>query len=208
METVLIFAGGTQPAISLAGELPDADLVVAADSGYDLAISWGIAVDVLVGDMDSIESEPIPRHVIVERHSAEKDATDLELALERVASHAPQRVVVVGGSGGRVDHELATATLLTSTQWADVDEIDWVNDRGWAYVVRGRRKVHSDVGDIVSLIPMGGDALGIDTRGLRWNLTGATLEHGSTRGVSNVFVSPVADIKVNVGCLLAVVPSG
>jgi len=54
METVLIFAGGDSPSGSLTEEMPEADLVVAADSGYDVAVRHGFAVDVLIGDMDSI----------------------------------------------------------------------------------------------------------------------------------------------------------
>jgi thiamine pyrophosphokinase len=54
---------------------------------------------------------------------------------------------------------------------------------------------------------MGGAASGVSTKGLRWNLTGATLDHGTTQGVSNEFTGPVADITVNQGCLLAVVPA-
>ncbi|MGH3650737.1 MAG: thiamine diphosphokinase [Acidimicrobiia bacterium] len=207
METVLIFAGGDSPTNSLAEELPAAELIIAADSGYDLAVAQGFVVDVLVGDLDSIETEVIPGHVIVERHPTDKEATDLELALVRVMAEKPQRIVVVGGAGGRVDHELAAAALLTGDEWADVEEIDWVTGRGWAHVIRGRRILHGDVGSVISLIAMGGPALGVSTKGLRWNLTGETLHHGSTRGVSNEFTGPVAHIRVELGCLLAVLPS-
>lgn len=207
METVLIFAGGDSPVESLADELPEADLTIAADSGYDIAIRAGFAVDVLVGDMDSIETQVIPGHVVVERHPPDKDATDLELALSKVMENRPQRIVVVGGAGGRVDHELAAAGLLCSERWNRVDEIDWVTDRGWSYVIRGRRIIHGDVGGTVSLIPMGGTATGVKTKGLRWNLTDATMHPGTTWGVSNEFIGPVADIRVGSGCLLVVVPA-
>ena len=206
METVLIFAGGETTPNSLIDELPECDLVIAADSGYDLALSQGSAVDVLIGDMDSITAETIPDHVIVERHPTDKDQTDLALALERASAEQPARIVVVGGGGGRLDHEIATATLLTSSRWVDVAEIDWVTTRGWAYVVRGRRIIHGDIGATISLIPMGGAALGVTTHGLHWDLSGAVLEHGTTHGVSNVFESPIVDIKVNEGCVLVVVP--
>lgn len=208
METVLIFAGGDSPTDSLAEELPDAELIIAADSGYDIAIKAGFAVDVLVGDMDSIETEVIPGHVVVEKHPTDKDATDLELALDKVIEDRPERVVVVGGAGGRVDHELATAALLCSARWETVDEIDWVTDRGWAHVIRRRRIIHGDVGGTISLIPMGGPVFELNTRGLRWNLVDATMHPGTTWGMSNEFSGPVADIRVGSGCLLAVVPSG
>lgn len=208
METILVFAGGDSPTESLTEELPEADLIVAADSGYDLAVANGIRVDVLVGDLDSIETEVIPQHVIVEKFPVDKDATDLELALSRVATEQPSRIVVVGGGGGRVDHELAASALLCSQRWEDIDEIDWVTDRGWSYVIRRRRILHGDAGATISLIPMGGPALGVTTKGLKWELTGATLDHGTTHGVSNLFAGPIADIRLARGCLLAVVPTG
>lgn len=207
METVLIFAGGDSPSGSLTEELPEADLIVAADSGYDLALRAGYAVDVLVGDMDSIQSEVIPGHVIVERHPPDKDATDLELAMTRILVERPVRMVVVGGAGGRVDHEIATAQLLCSERWDAIDEIDWVTDRGWAHVVKGRRIIHGDPGAVISLIPVGGPAAGVHTKGLRWDLTDATMPPGTTWGVSNEFTGPVADIRIGSGCLLAVVPA-
>ena len=206
MDTVLIFAGGDSPPDSLAGELPEADLIVAADSGYDVAVAAGFAVDVLVGDMDSIATEVIPGHVIVERHSPDKDSTDLELALEKVITDRPGRIVVVGGAGGRFDHELATAGLLCSERWKSVEEIDWVTGRGWSHVIWGRRIVHGDVGDLISLVPVGGPAVGVHTKGLRWDLTDATMPPGTTWGVSNEFSGPVADIRLTEGCLLAVIP--
>lgn len=206
MQNVLIFAGGNSPADGLDEELPEADLVVAADSGYDHAVAAGFRVDVLVGDLDSITTEVLPTHVIVERFPEDKDATDLELAMTRVAAESPDRIVVVGGGGGRVDHELATASLLCSDLWADI-EIDWVTDRGWAHVIHRRRVIHGDVGSIISLIPMGGPAVGVYTKGLRWPLQGATLGSGTTHGVSNEYIGPVADVRLASGCLLAVVPN-
>lgn len=207
METILIFAGGDTLSGSLRDELPEPDLTIAADSGYDLAERAGFAVDLLVGDMDSIETEVIPNSVVVERHPTDKDATDLELALARAADMDPLRVVVVGGGGARLDHELAGAALLCSERWADVEEIDWITDRGTAYVVRGRRIIHGNAGAIFTLIPVGGTATGVNTKGLRWNLNDATMHPGTTWGVSNELTGPVADIRVATGCLLVVVPA-
>lgn len=207
METVLVFGGGESPLPRIVGELPHADLVVAADGGYDTAVRLGYRVDVLVGDFDSIAATELPDHLIQERHPENKDATDLELALMLVLREDPRRVVVVGAAGGRLDHELAVAGLLCSDRLAEIDEIDWVSDRGSAHVVRRRRAIHGDVGTVVTLTPIHGDATGVTTKGLQWELSDDTLVAGSTRGVSNVLVRPVADIKVETGCLLAVLTS-
>lgn len=203
MEEVLIFAGGESLEPALAEDLPRGDLVVAADSGYDMAVELGYRVDVLVGDFDSISTTDIPQHVIVERHPRDKEATDLELALELVNRESPTRIVVVGASGGRLDHELAVTGLLCSERWREID-IDWVSNRGIAFVIWNRRIIHGDVGATLTLIPVHGEATGVTTKGLRWELEDDRLPAGTTRGVSNVFESPVADIQVGSGCLLAV----
>lgn len=206
MDTILIFAGGDLPTQDLAGELPAVDLVIAADSGYHAAEHLGYRVDVLVGDMDSIGDVSLPRHVTIHRHPEDKDHTDLDLALELANREQPSRVVVVGGTGGRFDHELSISGLLGAQRWAGIEELDWISPRGRAHVVRGRRILHGDVGATVSLVPIGGPASGITTNGLHWELHGDTLDAGSTRGVSNLMRSPVADIRVETGCLLVVYP--
>jgi thiamine pyrophosphokinase len=206
MDTILIFAGGDPPEPDLAQEIPAADLVMAADSGYDAAVSLGYAVDVLVGDLDSIVTQTVPAHVVVERHPADKDQTDLDLALELAMRDEPSRVVVVGGTGGRLDHELATASLICDERWADI-EVDWVSSRARAHVIRRRRIVHGDVGAIVTLLAVGGPVSGLTTRGLKWELANARFEPGSTWGVSNLMQTPIADIKVGSGCLLVVFPA-
>jgi thiamine pyrophosphokinase len=206
MDTILVFAGGDPPEPDLAQEIPAADLVMAADSGYDAAVSLGYAVDVLVGDLDSIVTQTVPGHVIVERHPADKDQTDLDLALELAMRDEPSRVVVVGGTGGRLDHELATASLICDERWADI-EVDWVSSRARAHVIRRRRIVHGDVGAIVTLLAVGGPVSGLTTRGLKWELVNATFDPGSTWGVSNLMQTPIADIKVSSGCLLVVFPA-
>jgi thiamine pyrophosphokinase len=206
MDTILIFAGGDPPEPDLAQEIPAADLVMAADSGYDAAISLGYAVDVLVGDLDSIVTRTVPGHVVVERHPADKDQTDLDLALELAMRDEPSRVVVVGGTGGRLDHELATASLICDERWSEI-EVDWVSSRARAHVIRRRRIVHGDVGSIVTLLAVGGPVSGLTTRGLKWELANATFEPGSTWGVSTLMQTPIADIKVGSGCLLVVFPA-
>jgi thiamine pyrophosphokinase len=207
MDTALIFAGGDPPEAGVIDDLPTPDLVVAADGGYDHANRLGIGIDVLVGDMDSIAAAEIPQHVLVEKHAPDKDATDLELAMTLVLGDSPSRVVVVGGGGGRFDHELATTEMLCSDRWASIEEIDWVSTRGTAHVVRGHRQLHGDPGGTLSLVPVGGDARGVTTKGLRWNLENEILTAGTTRGVSNLLTGPIVDVTVGEGCLLAMMPA-
>ncbi len=206
MDTILIFAAGDGLPPELGQDLPLADMVVAADSGYEAAVALGFRVDVLVGDLDSIATDPLPDHVIVERHDANKDQTDLDLALELALREDPGRVVVVGGAGGRHDHELAAFQLICSPRWRGVGELDWISSRSRCHVVRRHRVVHGDIGATVTLLAVGGPVGGLTTRGLEWELHEATLEPGSTWGVSNLMRGPVADVWISSGCVLVVFP--
>ncbi len=204
IDTVIIFGAGETPPHSILDGLPRAELVVAANGGYDVATRLGVSVDVIVGDLDSIAT--VPESITVEEHPEDKDATDLELALEHAVKLQPRRIVVVGGTGGRHDHELALATLLTASKWSAVEEIDWISARGRAHVIRGHRIIQGQRGSLLSLIPMHGPASGVVTTGLAWNLNGDYLDPGTTRGVSNRFDSNQAGISVDGGVVLVVLP--
>lgn len=205
MRTVLVITGGDPvPAASVAG-LADADVVVAADSGLDHAEALGITPDVVVGDFDSVSADALSRFEgPVERHPVAKDATDLELALQRAVEERPDRIVVVGGHGGRLDHFLANALVLTTVPSQII--VEWRAGSAGIHVVHTAIDLIGTPGDKVSLVPVGGDVDGVTTEGLRWPLADASLASGSTLGVSNEFAGSSARIEVGSGTLLVIVP--
>lgn len=205
MSTIMIFAGGETLTESALEELPRPDYVIAADSGFELADKFGFDTDVIVGDFDSLASlSDVPDGTELVRHHEDKDATDLELAFELALHRDPARIVLVGAQGGRFDHELSAATLICSDRWKDVAEIDWVRQAATCSVVRGTRRLQGDPGATVSLIAFGGDAHGVVTQGLEWELADEMLYSGSSRGVSNRIRRPEFSVRVESGILLVV----
>jgi thiamine pyrophosphokinase len=208
VSTIIVFAGGKAVARTAVEELPRADRVIAADSGYLIASSLGYRVDTVVGDMDSIGSTAqIHESTEVVRHPVDKDATDLELAFELAVRDQPRRIVLVGAEGGRFDHEVAAVSVICSDRWNVVPEIDWVRSDAISYVIRHARRIQGDPGDLISLIPIGGDATGVVTTGLKWELNGETLHAGSTRGVSNVLLRTEIMVRLSSGVLVGVIPA-
>jgi thiamine pyrophosphokinase len=135
----------------------------------------------------------------------DKDATDLELALDAALVMEPERLLVLAGDGGRLDHTAATLLLLGAERYAGV-ELDAHIGAAQAHVIRRARSFTGDVGELVSLLALHGAAEGITTEGLRYPLRDETLEAGSSRGVSNVFSAKVATVSLEHGILLAIRP--
>jgi thiamine pyrophosphokinase len=206
--SALVFAGGDPP--DPADLLTAVEFVVAADSGLEHALALGVDVDVVVGDLDSVDRAALDAAIaagaVVEAHPAEKDATDLELALDAAIARGATSVRVLGAHGGRVDHYLANVLLLTSPRFAGV-RIDARLGDAHVTVVRDRAQLFATPGALCSLLPVGGPAVGVTTHNLRYPLRRETLEPGSTRGVSNEFLAAEAAVSLAAGVLLAIVPT-
>jgi thiamine pyrophosphokinase len=184
-------------------------LVIAADSGAVEAERLGLRIHRLVGDLDSAPTDLVERleaqGAAVDRYPADKDASDLDIALETAVAHGAERILVLGGDGGRLDHLLGGAFLFGSERWSGV-QIDAVLGAALVHVVRDERHIDGEAGELISLFAVGGRAEGVTTSGLRWRLDDDTLLPGSTRGLSNEFVDPAATIRVGRGVVLAIRP--
>ncbi len=213
----IVLAGGDPVSAHLRSSLPTEDdaLVVAADSGVHLASALDLHVDLVVGDLDSADpavvEEAVARGARVERHPADKDATDLELAMVAACREGARRIVVVGGAGGRLDHFLGNVALLASPRFAAVDVEALLGDDRVRIARGGQPPVvfAAPPEAIVTLLPTGGDAIGVTTKGLEYPLHAEDLPAGTTRGVSNV-VSGDTDVSValRAGTLLVIQPGG
>jgi thiamine pyrophosphokinase len=184
-------------------------LVVAADSGVDHAQALGLVVHTAVGDFDSVTPAGLQAAAdagaVIDRHPAAKDATDLELALATALALGPTRIVVLGGHGGRLDHLLANALLLAAPALADVDVVAQMG-AARVTVVRAEAVLEGRPGDLVSLLPAHGPALGVVTEGLLYPLRDEDLPAGTSRGVSNELTATSASVRLREGTLLAVQP--
>ena len=187
-----------------------ADVVVAADGGALALERWGIAPQVLAGDFDSLGIERAAayrqRGAKVVQFPVAKDQSDLEIAMRLALESGADDIVLLGILGGpRVDHALTNAMLLADP----------------AYRGRGVRAVFGDtelralhagetatlrgaVGDVVTLVPVRGDAGGVRTVGLRYPLNGQTLHFGKSLGLSNVIATTHARVSIEQGVMLVI----
>ena len=199
--TAIVLTGGDPVSPTLRHRLPRPDLVIAADSGYHLAQLLGIRVDLLIGDLDSIDPDIDLADTEIVRHPADKEKSDLELAIAAASARGATNLVVVGGGGGRLDHLLVNAAVIAGYRGGDVQ---WLTGAEIVYVVSRTQVITGSIGDLVTLLAAGGDAHGVTSRNLRYPLDRETLPFGSARGLSNVMLTTDAEVTVESGVLIAI----
>lgn len=212
---MLIFANGEPndgPAVRRALEALQGAHIVAADGGARIAAYYGLQVQTVIGDMDSLSPEELAQlrrqGAEVYEHPAEKNETDLELALLFAAESGAQHIRIVGALGGRIDQVLANIYLMALPALSGRDVQMVAGSQRMLLLRPGRHDLHGTDGDTVSLIPLDGDAGGLITEGLQYPLRDEVLHFGPARGISNVMIGPLARVTLGRGLLLLVHTEG
>jgi thiamine pyrophosphokinase len=207
----VIFANGTlnDPHQVLAA-LQAGDTLIAADGGGRHCRALDLTPAVVIGDFDSLSADELARLEMdgarVVHYPARKDFTDLELALQHAVSLGADEILIFGALGARWDQTLANLLLPAAPGLEHVcirlldgpQEIVLLR-AGEAHTLSGQ------VGDTVSLVPLGGHAQGITTTGLEYPLMDGTLYFGATRGISNVMLGDQATVRLEDGLLLCTI---
>ena len=211
LRQALIFANGepadgTMVRLSLAQAITPT--VIAADGGVRVAHFFDMPVHTVIGDMDSLPSdEQIRLHdkqVQFITHPPEKDFTDLELALMYAVEQGFTWIRIIGAIGDRFDQTLANVYLLALPTLASCDVGIVAGEQVLRLLHVGDNHLEGQIGDTLSLIPLGGAVEAVRTHGLQYPLRDETLYFGPARGVSNVFLSTQVTVSVGAGQLLAI----
>lgn len=211
MNALLVCAAPAPGAAELVERLAaSADLVIAVDGGGLVCREAGVRPDILVGDFDSLPGHVVDEFVSagvrVVEFPADKDDTDLALALDIARREGADRVTVTAASTGRLDHTLAVVGALVAA--ADLQpRVREPELSGWVVsTARCARLRLKGVGSTVSLIAPGWSAT-VSVRGVRWPLSRAVLSPLSPLGVSNVITDPEgAIVEVHEGTVLVLSP--
>ncbi len=181
-----------------------ADYIIAADGGQNRAREFGLQPDCVIGDFDSTTlNEDFDCLYIT--YPAEKDLTDTEGALTHALEKGCRNVILLGGMGGRLDHTMGNIGLLDK-YYSSFDHMEFIDGKNRMELLRDSdRTLKRDVRyKYFGLVSLNAEASGIDIRGAKYELTGASLERASTLGVSNEFSEDTVEIYVREGTLLIV----
>ena len=194
-----IYVGGEVNVKNLTEHPKSDDLRIAADGGYNTAGKLGDKIDILVGDLDSIKGD-VPCDVELLKVPAEKDFSDLQLAINVALEKGADEIVIIGGLSGRLDHTLANLAILPNLAAMRVhahindgfNRIQYLNSTS-TLIARSHFKY-------LSLIPISEKLRGVSIEGCKYPLKNATLtKREPTLTISNEIEGNCALISVRRG---------
>lgn len=185
----------------------DCQIVVCADGGAEYAVKCGIIPDAVIGDLDSIDSDVLEKlqdsGCSIIKYPKDKDYTDTQLAIDYAVNHGAHEIVMLGSLGNRMDHSLANVFLLVKLIKSGIVPCI-IDEHNSIYITDSTIRLNGREGDIVSLLPVGGDVTGVYTHGLKYRLNGSVLPMGDPLGISNVFLKDEAVVTISSGLLLVI----
>ena len=191
------------------------DLIIAADGGALNCLRCGISPQVVIGDFDSLPASMIDvfnqSSTQIIHYPAQKNETDLELAIQFAIKKDCNEIIIFAALGGRWDMSLANLLLLSyphrqkephpsiSIKIIDGNQEAFFLNPGQKSILTGQG------GDLVSLVPLFQDVSHVTTTNLEYPLKAETLLFGSTRGISNVMIGDTATVAYRSGLLLCMI---
>ena len=176
-------------------------LVVCADGGFRHAQRLGVVPDIIIGDCDSFQQaypDGIP-HVI---YPSEKDVTDTQLCLDWAIGQGANEALILGGIGGRLDHEFSHFSLLLYGLKRGI-RVRIANAQNEIFMVDKPFTVQPTGKKYISLFPYGGTVEGLCIKGLKYEAKDMTLTCDQVQASCNEFVgTQEGEISFQSGYLL------
>lgn len=185
------------------GQISDGkdDMIIAADGGYDNLVRHGYTPDILIGDLDSIESE-IPEGTRIIRYPKEKDETDMFLSYKAGVTLGYTEFVMLGATGGRLDHTYANISLLLYAKQRG-HNITVIYEGGIILCLKDESVTLSgSEGATLSVFAIDGAAEGVSISGAKYEVENVSLTPDFPLGVSNEFLDRDVRISVTDGTLI------
>lgn len=199
LNSILIIANGEPPKPELLQELMEkSDCIIAADGGSNICYEYNIYPHFIIGDLDSIDSKVSAHfHDSEIIHIQDQNRHDLDKAIEFTRTLNPERIMVVGAFGKRLDHSLANLLLLQSIQYDC--SIIFYDDYGQLSLIQGTHQLNLPANRTVSIfsfLPV----YGLSLEGFKYSLQGQNFPKGFN-GLSNLTVTNQAKIMIRNGSI-------
>jgi thiamine pyrophosphokinase len=199
LNSILIIANGELPQKGIFQKLvKESDCIVAVDGGSNICYEYNIYPHFIIGDLDSIDQKVSAHfHDSEIIHLQDQNRHDLDKAIEFTRTLNPERIMVIGAFGKRLDHSLANLLLLQSMPFDC--SIIFYDDYGQLSVIQGIQQLNLQVNTTVSLfsfLPV----FGLSLEGFKYSLQDQNFPEGFN-GLSNITVTNQVKILIKSGSI-------
>lgn len=178
--------------------------IFCADGGLKYAIDLGFFPLEVWGDLDSVDKSLVELarkngSKIIEFDSR-KNFTDGELILSEISKRGFDKIIILGGLGGRTDHLLTNLNLLFK-----FENIYFVDEKETIFKVNNKTEIKNQKGKTISFIPMTDIVSDITLSGFEYPLSNHSVKRGDSLCTSNIVKDDIAYISFSEGKLLGII---
>ncbi len=202
----MILTNGDSPSSELAkAESLKRDVLIAVDGAANSAKNLGLTPNIICGDYDSVSleaaTEDFPNAEFIP--TPDQNYADLEKAILLAMERGATEIVVLGASGGRLDHTLGNLAVMQ--RYSSAVKLVFLDDFGSCHSLSTPQtfRFHVDLGDTVSLVAFQPNSI-VSIKGVKWELKDYPLPVG-TQGVSNLAASNIIEVSVANGAVFVLI---
>lgn len=212
MNKTLIITGGCLSKDFLQQVVKEAtfDYVIAVDGALAYVEEAGVPIHCIVGDFDTICPEILKHYMkndelYIERHRPEKDETDTELAMQIAMNRGSEEIVILGATGGRLDHFLGNLHLLLQPLKRNIS--CFILDEQNRICLIDKKKQFAEqeqFGTYISFLPFTDEVTDVCLTGFKYPFVHGNMKKGNTLGISNERIAPIAEVQIGTGILMCI----
>ncbi|MGL4652335.1 thiamine diphosphokinase [Cetobacterium sp.] len=179
----------------------DSQHLYCADGGSKKALELNLVPKEVWGDFDSLDTDSFEilksQNVILNIFNKDKDFTDGELLISYVSSLNYDKIIVIGGFGGRIDHTLTNINLIFK-----YPKLTFVSEIEELFFVPNSFEINNKIGKTISFLPFSDKVTDLTLKGFKYQLEKHTLNRGDSTCLSNIITQEKASINYSEGKLL------
>jgi thiamine pyrophosphokinase len=200
MKKCIIIANGQPPKKSVVRHLQKSgyETIICADGGADTALKLGIVPNVIIGDLDSISQKALDYYkdkCSIIKISRQND-TDVEKCLKHAIINKHERVILLGGTGDRLDHSFCNLGIVL--KFSDKITIDMIHQKSILSIYSGFVELNTIKGETISIYGFNSRTK-IKSEGLKFPINNTALPFGEKESTSNVAVKDRIKLSIKNG---------
>nr|WP_312576032.1 thiamine diphosphokinase [Sedimentibacter sp.] len=205
MSALIIGSGSDISRDMLEPEKLNIEYVICADGGLEKVENLQLIPNSIIGDLDSVDDIVLKKYldmnIELKKYSAEKNYTDMELAIEYAIEKGFNDIILIGATGLRLDHTVANIMLIERYYKKGI-HIKVIDNNNCIQIVTNNMEINNKRNYFVSIVPITDSIEGISLMGFKYPLDSVDVKRGSTLCISNQITSEKGNILLDKGAAL------